>query len=124
MVLGLPLRQGELGLFGVQVVDGSRIVAGRGQDLLELEHVSPWSPGAKERKNGTVPCSAMASRPLMANITRRHSSCCRWSNSTALTIPCVAAVTLRICLRASVPFSATVSCKVRVCTLEKMITGP
>ena len=44
--------------------------------------------------------------------------------ATALTMPSVEAVTLRICLRASVPLSATVFCRVRSCTREKTTTSP
>ena len=55
VVLGLPLGQGELGLLGELVVIGPGIVAGGGQDLLELQHVGPSSPGARDRKKGTVP---------------------------------------------------------------------
>ncbi len=38
-MVGLPLREREPRLLGVQLVDRSRVVARRGQDLLELLHV-------------------------------------------------------------------------------------
>ena len=43
---------------------------------------------------------------------------------TELTSPRLAAVTLRIDLRARVPVSVTVFCSVRACTLLKMATSP
>ena len=39
MMLRLPLREGELGLLGEEVVGGARIVTRRGENLLELQHV-------------------------------------------------------------------------------------
>ena len=85
---------------------------------------TPWSPGASDRKKGRTPGSVTASRPPSEKRTWPCVAVESLVAATALTRPSVEAVMLRICLRASVPLSATVFWSVRACTREKTTTSP
>ena len=123
-VCGLPLREREAGLHGVELVDGARRVSGGLQDLLELLDVGSLRPDVELPEEREAPTAVTESRPSSARIASPALSVAPSSRYTRLTWD--ASLTLlmvRSSTRPSVPCKVTSSRRSRCSAVAVISNG-